>query len=435
MIDRLHHYLVNRKPNIYHKYSAHRKGRKGIGVLRSWLYLLKLNLWDTLFEGKYSDQHSESNILFKETSESLELRRESIQGLANQCEGYDVISFDVFDTLLFRVVREPSDVFHFIGDKLNIPNIYQIRREAERRMYSLKKQEKQLGEVTLEDIWKLIEKEEGINYKQGIEAELEAEKTMCFANPYMLELLKELKKRKKRLIAVSDMYLEEEQIRDLLASSGVPVVFEEVFVSSEWGASKDNGRLYDIVKEKVGQELSYFHIGDNPHADVKQAKKHGFTPYYYPNVNDVGAAYRPATLSTPTGSIYCGLVNAYIHNGLKQYNREYELGFIYGAPILSYYQQQLSIKEGKENQRNDDVDSAKKRCQELEGNPMAILFLTSSKVKYLQGLEGFTVYYMERIKRTPQISHEDVWTIIKGLESHGETVKRIINHKVRPPLV
>ena len=434
MVDRLYHYLVNRKPNIYHKYSAHRKRRKGIGVLGSWLYLLWLNLSEPISGGMHCDQRmEESNILFKETSESLETKRESTQELANQCEEYDVISFDVFDTLLFRVVREPSDVFYFIGEKLNVPNFQQIRREAESRMYRLRKQKKQkmqkkqMGEVTLEDIWKLIEKEKGMDYKKGMEAELEAEKTMCFANPYMVELLKELKKRDKRLIAVSDMYLGKEQIHTLLTHSGIPDVFEEIFVSSEWGASKHNGRLYGLVKEKVGQDCSYFHIGDNPHADVKQAKKHGFSPYYYPNVNDAGATYRPTTLSVPAGSIYCGLVNAYIHNGLRQYSKEYELGFIYGGPLLTYYQQQLSIKE-EGNEKQEEIESAKIQCQQLENNPIALLFLRSSKLKVLQGVEDFTVHYRERMKRAPEISSQDVWTIIQGLKSHGEKIKKIIHH-------
>ena len=429
MVDRVYHYLVNRKPNIYHKYSSHRKGRKGIGVLESWLYLLWLNLSEPISGETHSGQQSsKNNVLFKETSESLEAKRESIQELANQCEGYDVISFDVFDTLLFRVVRRPSDSFYFIGERLNIPNFQGIRREAESRMYRLKKHKGQVGEVTLEDIWKLIEKEKGIDHKQGIEAELETEKTMCFANPYMLELLKELKKRNKRLIAVSDMYLGKEQISNLLTRSGISDVFEEIFVSSEWGASKHKGRLYGIVKEKVGQECSYFHIGDNLHADVKQAKKYGFTPYHYPNVNDIGAPYRPTTLSVPAGSIYCGLVNAYIHSGRQQYSKEYELGFIYGGPLLSYYQQQFSIKEEEGNEKQEETESAKIQCQELENNPIALLFLRSLNPKVLQGVEDFTVHYRERMKRAPEINPQDVWTIIQGLESHVEKVKNIIHH-------
>ena len=326
MMDRLYNCLVNRNQNIYQKYKVHRKGRKGIGIIGSWIYLLKLNLSE-LFFGK-KDNHNQvkgHNVLFKETRESTEVKRDLVKDVAKRCEEFDVISFDVFDTLLFRGVCEPTDVFHFVGKKLKIPNLEQTRREAECRMYRLKKVKGQVGKVTLEDIWQLIEKETGIDGQRALQAELEVEREMCFANPYMLDLLKELVNRKKRIIAISDMYLGENQIRGLLSTSGIPDAFEAVFVSSEWGGSKYDGRLYHMVKEKVGKELSYFHIGDNEYADVKQARRHGFTPHHYPNVNDIGASYQTTTFSTLAESVYRGLINAHIHNGLKQYNKTYNM--------------------------------------------------------------------------------------------------------------
>ena len=44
---------------------------------------------------------------------------------------YDVISFDVFDTLIFRPFSCPSDLFFFVGIRLGYRNFAQLRREAE----------------------------------------------------------------------------------------------------------------------------------------------------------------------------------------------------------------------------------------------------------------------------------------------------------------
>ena len=409
MIDRLYNYLVNRKPNIYQKYRTHRKGRRGLGIIGSWFYLLRLNIMDAISKGQESDEQAEGrSIRFKEQPEGLEARRETVEQLFWQCEEFDVISFDVFDTLLFRGVNEPSDAFYYIEEKLGYPNLGVLRREMEGRAYRLKKQNASSNEVTLEYIWQLIEKEMGIESSHGIEIELEIEKEVCFANPYMVELLKKLKEKKKRIIAISDMYLSEGQIRTLLTESGIPDVFEEFFVSSEHGASKHDGRLFDIVKRKMGQELSYFHIGDNEHADVKQGKKHGFNVYHYLNVNDVGAPYREVSLSIPEGSAYNGLVNAYIHNGLEQYSKEYELGFIYGGPLALYCR-----KHGV----NDDFQS----------NQMVKLLLESEKGEYVQGVEDFSLYYMEKMKGRENIREKDILRIIKGLEKYKDKVIRMMS--------
>lgn len=44
---------------------------------------------------------------------------------------YDVISFDVFDTLLFRPFSSPSDLFMLVGERLDIMDFTQIRLQAE----------------------------------------------------------------------------------------------------------------------------------------------------------------------------------------------------------------------------------------------------------------------------------------------------------------
>ena len=44
-------------------------------------------------------------------------------------------------------------------------------------------------------------------------------------------------------------------------------------------------------------------------------------------------------MSAITGSMYRGIVNAHLHNGLNEYSMEYEFGFVYGGLfVLGYCQ-------------------------------------------------------------------------------------------------
>lgn len=57
----------------------------------------------------------------------------------------------------------------------------------------------------------------------------------------------------------------------------------------------------------------------------------------YPNVHQQGNRFRPEDMSSITGNIYRGIVNAQMHNGLSSYSREYEYGFIYGGLFVTGY--------------------------------------------------------------------------------------------------
>jgi len=341
MKEMLYNYLVNRNSYVFQEYKAYRKGKSGFGRVKSWGYLLNL----TICPKRKSRINSplglaKSSVKYQEQPESEQGKRESTEVLIEKLSSYEVISFDLFDTLLLRTVEKPSDAFFLVGEKLRYPNFEQIRMEGERKARALK--EKAFGnrEVTLEEIWQVLAEETGIDAKVGIQTELAVEKQICFGNPYFVPVLQELlelQKRGKRLIAVSDMYLSKEQLKEILVYVGIGDLFEEIFVSCEYGASKSDGKLYEIVKKEIGLGIRYIHVGDNYHADVKRAKKHGIAPYYYKNVNEVGAKYRPRDMSTLTGSVYSGLVNAYLHNGITSFDKAYELGFVYGGLFVFGY--------------------------------------------------------------------------------------------------
>ncbi len=326
--------LVNRIQGIRYRYHQMREGKHGIGRIGSWCYLLLLNAgWYLLRIKKIRDipafaVYEEKKVRIP-CPESEQSARPSPLGLAKELEPYDVISFDVFDTLIFRSVSEPTDVFYVAGEKLNYMDFKRIRQEMEQRCRQKHWEEAGSYEVTLEDIYDVLSKETGIDKWEGLEAELEAETEHCYANPYMLTLLSLLREQGKRLVVTSDMYLSEAFIRMLLKDCGLGE-FEAYFISCEQGVSKSNGELYEILNERVSSDR-IAHIGDNRLSDIWQAQKHGIQAYHYRNVNDAGRPYRPFDMSPIAGSLYRGLINAHIYNGSCSYSGAYEYGYIYGG--------------------------------------------------------------------------------------------------------
>ncbi len=338
LIEQIYGILVNRVPEISIQYQVYRKNVRGVRRGMAWIYLMKLNMehfwgkrnWNTdnLFYTK--------KVLDMSGSESSFSKREDPKEFARTLSEYDVISFDVFDTLIFRPFSKPTDLFFFVGAELGYLDFERIRIETERLARRKKRKKTGTGEVTFEEIWDAMEKETGIPKEKGMAAEWDCEQKYCFANSYMLEVVKELKNLNRTFILVSDMYFGENYIRKLLEQNGI-TNFTDCFVSCDYEKSKDEGTLYDLVRKQYGEGKTFVHIGDNEYSDFQQARKKGITSILYRNVNDAGMKYRAEDMSVITGSVYRGVVNSYLHNGLKEYSMEYEYGFIYGGLFVMGY--------------------------------------------------------------------------------------------------
>ena len=159
-----------------------------------------------------------------------------------------------------------------------------------------------------------------------------------FANPYMKRVVEKLRSLGKTMIITSDMYLGKDEIKKLLAHCGYGT-FAHYFISCEYGKSKHDGSIYQEIKNSCKNSEKIIHIGDNKVSDKKQAEKNGIEAVWYPNVNEAGAVYRSEDMSKVGGSIYRGLVNSWLYNGMKAYSMPYEYGFIYGGIfVLGYCQ-------------------------------------------------------------------------------------------------
>lgn len=323
--------LVNRHIGITYRYHRFHDGSSGAKKVLSWGYLLWLNFAYHALFCRYLDKapdiqmYEEKNLNLKK-SESQEL---SVKDYVDMLKKHDVISFDIFDTLILRPLDQPADVFYFIGEKLGISNFKNIRVWAEWDARVKSKERYGHTEIGLEDIWNNLTEDVGNMADEGMQIEIDTELGFCYANPFMLQVWNELRKLGKDIIVVSDMYLPEKVLARMLDKNGY-TGYKKLYVSCEYKKNKASGSLYRLVK-KEWQGKHIIHVGDNPHSDVKMAVNNGFSSCHYPNVNHNMIMYRPYDMSYIVGSAYRGIVSGWLYNGLKSYSMEYEYGFIYGG--------------------------------------------------------------------------------------------------------
>lgn len=266
-------------------------------------------------------------------------QREDINKLVEKLEKFDIISFDIFDTLILRPFKEPSDLFRILGIKHNILNFYEIRKKAQKS--AREKTKKMYGntEVTIYDIYKEINLTNDLDIEEGVKTEFEAEKNFCYANPYMKKVFDELVARGKNVIIVSDMYIPHDMMKELLESCGY-YGEKALFVSCDYRMTKLYGDLFKYLKENYIFDKSIIHIGDNQISDIKSANENGIETYYYKKNSDFDNEIFNIDMSQTIGSLYKGIVSNYLNNGINKEKTTdifYKYGFTYsGIFILGY---------------------------------------------------------------------------------------------------
>ena len=340
----IYNFLVNRHAGINVRYHKLHDGSTGFVRLLSYVYLMWLNfafyILQFRFLGKVPKvEVYESKRLSVTHSESEEYHNTfpdlRVNNYIEECMRYDVISFDIFDTLIFRPMAVPADVFYLVGERLNILDYRNIRCWAEYDCRMKCMELRKHMEIDINDIYKNIEEDVGLDPGKGIDTEIEIELSMCYANPFMKKVYDELIKLGKRVVITSDMYLPLDIIKRILTDNGYDN-YEHIYLSNVYHKNKGKGDLYEeLIRDYKG--LSILHIGDNTYSDIKMAKKAGIKAKLYPNINHNIRLYRSEDMSYLIGSAYRGIVSSCIYNGLEIHNMEYEYGFIYGGLFVLGY--------------------------------------------------------------------------------------------------
>lgn len=228
----------------------------------------------------------------------------------------DQLSVDIFDTLVWRKLPEPAELFLILGRQLKeegwlIPGVtaegfLELRVLGEK--IARKKKEESTGdsrEVTLKEIyWQMqgifprITIEEMVAGKKGIINESDVDELVAFEidleykliefDRSIVQLIAYANQRKIPVVLVSDTFFELTQLQKLLSKpfpnfkEPVLSLVKKIYPSCDYGYGKRQG-LLEIMRREQGIEPSrILHIGDNPISDCLAAKAHGMQLLFYP---------------------------------------------------------------------------------------------------------------------------------------------------------
>lgn len=199
----------------------------------------------------------------------------SCKQLLKEIDAHEIISFDIFDTVLMRRVCEPADVFSLVDQdtegSLPLP-FSEMRKLAEQELL-------RECEPDIYQIYTRIGEKYGLSRETCtalMERELQKEREVLIVRDKMKECMAYCKTQGKQFYFVSDMYLPSEILGRFLEELGI-TGYAGILVSCEHHMTKSRG-LFRILKEKAGGK-SYLHIGDHADADYRAAMENGIDAF------------------------------------------------------------------------------------------------------------------------------------------------------------
>ncbi|MDM0818955.1 hypothetical protein ACHM2L_06760 [Clostridium perfringens] len=250
----------------------------------------------------------------------------------------DVISFDIFDTLIKRSLNKPTDLFKLVEEeyykkydkKISFAN---DRVNSER----IARRKTNLEEVSLADIYESFPSSYTKNQKDILKKmEIDYEKLVCRKNNEVYPIFKLAIENNKEIIIVTDMYLPKDIIEEILILNDLNG-YEELFVSCNEKVTKYSGNMYGKLLESdflKGKKI--LHIGDNIVADIANAKKYGLNTFHIKGSGE--GSLRKKILNKldiqSKEGIYEILLKNFIKNNITNNDFFYKWGYKCLGPML-----------------------------------------------------------------------------------------------------
>lgn len=190
---------------------------------------------------------------------------------------YKYISFDIFDTLLKRNVKNPTDIFEYIEIIYNIKDFKIKRIEAEKKA----RKNKNHVDVSIEDIYSCYS-ENKVLRKRLKEIELDTESRLLTVNYDLKKVYDECIKKGKIIFLVSDMYLPLKFVESILEREKISG-YKKLYLSCCCNKTKRNGGLFQLLLKENGLKTEeIIHIGDSFNSDYKIPASAGIDVIHVP---------------------------------------------------------------------------------------------------------------------------------------------------------
>lgn len=185
-----------------------------------------------------------------------------LEKIFKQIDQYDIISFDVFDTVLLRPFVKPSNVFDYIEYKYDIKGFSKARKTVVVNT---------VKEKSIEDIYNNMPS----HFFDYLSIELGEEKRLIYPNKKMKEAYLYAIKKKKKIVFISDIYFHSDFLLELLVANGFDKC-EKIYSSCDYQKTKCSGELFKQLLVDFNITASQLiHIGDNMVSDDAVPKSLG----------------------------------------------------------------------------------------------------------------------------------------------------------------
>lgn len=269
--------------------------------------------------------------------------------LEEKIRNADVISFDLFDTLVMRQTLSSDDVAAYVDSRLRENGIV-LKNFLSKRLKSEKDLSRNAA-PTLIDIYRnLLEKVDdgGVgDISAGELAELEwnIDFELLVPRKEMCDIFRSIVDSGKAVYIISDSYYSKKQLAQVLEKCGI-VEYTDILSSCDFKLSKAQG-LYQCLKSRESSKRC-LHIGDDIVADIENAGKWGFETYRVYSGGDLleeaGNLGFTGYVKSLADHLRIGMFVSVIFNSPFQFEKEskaicihnaYEIGYLICAPMIS----------------------------------------------------------------------------------------------------
>lgn len=263
-------------------------------------------------------------------------------------KGVKVLSLDCFDTILWRKVAAPADVFYALAnhpDFIAAGLTARLRVASEKTARNRKWVRTGSTEVNLEEIYRtaLPNADDAlINALANLEVLHEIQH--CFVFKPVFELIRQAKKLGMEVIVVSDTYFSQRQLKQLLFSAMPELegLIDRFFCSNEHGHSKADGIWKFVLPRLKAKPEQVLHLGDNEYADLKSPAQYGMRAVHLvhqlPNVEEILEQRLQVALQLLPDLRHTAPLPSYFHAQLAANqgfeDQASELGYASLGPIL-----------------------------------------------------------------------------------------------------
>ncbi len=261
----------------------------------SWLHALERVLGLLVEKGGYKQffYHPPAGHFTDDTSHIFAGYHKPPEQLFAELRRFDIISFDVFDTILRRKFNEPDYAKYLLGCYLQEQGLMpsaqafvSLRNETE---FAIRKAQNSTGDVCISEVYAKLAKEMALDSDHAqslMDLEFDFDLQQIEAKREMVDLVHKLADLGKTIWFVSDTYYQQRQVETLLRKVGVAAPYR-LFVSSEMGLRKDRGDMWQHIKDNVSElDMSFVHVGDNVRSDAQLCGDYGLTNLHILHPND-----------------------------------------------------------------------------------------------------------------------------------------------------